>query len=79
MSEYESAFFAALLVIVKAVPRRVALAEKLREMALDSKTGGAELAAGILDMLARSAESDATYRPGPFLRVVPSDDDKKSN
>lgn len=80
MSECESAFFAALLLIVKAVPDRTKLAGKLRDMASDSKNGGAERAAGILDMLARGAESDNAYKLGlPVLRVVPPDGVKNSN
>jgi hypothetical protein len=77
MNEYEGALFAAVLVIVKAVPDRSTLAKDLRELAEDSRKNRQESAAAVLDMLVKCAKSDEFYQPGqPPLRLVPKDDDK---
>lgn len=67
MTEIEAALFGALLVMVKAVPDRTALAKKLRDLASDSKTDGREDAATILELLAQSAENDVSYKPTPDI------------
>ena len=80
MNEYEGALFGALLVLVKSVPDRGALAKGLREIASDSKADGQENGGAMLNMLARSAESDEGCRPGhPPLRLVPTEDPANSN
>jgi hypothetical protein len=63
MNENEGMLMAALMVIVRHVPDRGALAKDLREMADGAKLDSRKSEAANLEMLARIAEGDTFYRP----------------
>jgi hypothetical protein len=65
MNEHEAALFGALLVLVRHVQNREAVAVELRQLADDARNENHESGAATLDMLASAAEADRHYKPSP--------------
>lgn len=63
MTEYEAAFYAAFMVLVRHFPSKRALAGELRDMAGDARSDGRHSGAAILESLAKITESDTHYVP----------------
>jgi hypothetical protein len=69
MTEYEAAFYAAFMVLVRHFPSKRALAGELRDMAGDARSGGRHSGAAILESLAKITESDTHYVPSlPIMK-----------
>ena len=69
MTEYEAAFYAAFMVLVRHFPSKRALAGELREMAEDARAQGRQNGAAILESLAKLTESDTRYVPSiPIMK-----------
>ncbi len=63
MTEYEAAFYAAFMVLVRHFPSKRALAGELRDMAGDARAQGRKGGAAVLESLAKITESDTHYVP----------------
>jgi hypothetical protein len=69
MTEYEAAFYAAFMVLVRHFPSKRALAGELRDMAGDARSQGRRNGAAVLEALAKLTVSDTRYVPSiPIMK-----------